>query len=208
MNQSNPISTILSMLLPLVVIGGMLAYYFLAMRKAGSPMSMAAAFAAAGYRPGETNQFTFMANVLPPSGSIAEAATHSGAELHALATFSFTTHGRLYFSLNGLHSWFEGPQRPQVRLLGHIMTKDTTGVFDALASQRETTFYFVAAGQQPPPGSHPKLAYNFNRVQEPVAILELTAQGQAPMRIEVVASGAQALLQWTQPAPGAYAPNA
>jgi len=205
MDESNLLAGLLKLLMPLVIIGGMLAYYFFYVRKAMSPQNMAAAFAAAGYRPGETNQLSFNANVLPPAGSIAEAVTHSGGTLATMATFSFTTHGRMYFSLNGVHSWFEGPQRPQARVLGSIMIKDTSGVIDMLASQRETTFYFVAAGQAPPPGSRPKLGYTHQHTQEPVSILELVAQGQAPLRIEVVASGAHALMHWTHQAPAGYA---
>lgn len=187
-----------------VVLVGMGVYYAVIYRTRLSPAAHASALAQAGFRPNEAVRASFVGTVLfegtfGPMGS-ALVDVMAGRNTRII-TATLTTHDRLVLCLDGAYLWFEGPERPTVQLAGRIMLKDTTGVLDAMAGQSETTVFFSEVGAAPPPGTRPKLAYNTSGAQEESLVVDLFIPRRPHLRIELVASGLQALGSWSATAP-------
>lgn len=195
------ISTVVMLLL---VGGGGAYYYFVVWKKMMSPEARAKAFAAAGYRPGETvaasfggvlvrrdAQGSFMCSVLQLHRD-ATSATHVFSNI--------TSQDRLHLTIgvgqSAQNVMFEANARPMIRVLGRVWQQDTTGVGDMLLNQTETTLCFVEEGRPTPPNMVRRVIYNQNGREEPTCIIEVAAPGQPPLHYETYDTAVYALQQW------------
>lgn len=126
-------SSLISTAFVLLMFGGCGAYYyFVVYKKMMSPEARAAAFAAAGYRPGETVQASFGGLLLrrDASGGFMEAVMDLRRGETATHVFSnITTHDRLHLTI-GIGSaaqnvMFEANARPTIRVQGRVFLQDT-----------------------------------------------------------------------------------
>ena len=193
-------SSLLGVVMMLVVFGGIGITYLAVYRKRLSPKAQAAQLAAAGYRPGEGLRSHGVGKVLfiDDRGVGTAAASMFECGDPTLVQTSVTTQDRLLVDVSGKKMWFDATARPVIRRIGRIMVQDTTGIFDLLANQTETTTWFIRDGKQPPAGAAPKKLHNSHGVMEDVYVLELIAPCRPAIRFEAVESVVISLCQWAQ----------
>lgn len=197
-------SSLISTAFVLLMFGGCGAYYyFVVYKKMMSPEARAAAFAAAGYRPGETVQASFGGLLLrrDASGGFMEAVMdlrRGGTATHVFS--NITTHDRLHLTI-GIGSaaqnvMFEANARPTIRVQGRVFLQDTTGIGDMLMDVTKTTLYWVADGHPQPPSTVRRGIYNQVGQEEPSCVIEVAGLGQPPLYYETYDTAVQALLHW------------
>ena len=125
-------SSLISTVFVLLMFGGCGAYYyFVVYKKMMSPEARAAAFAAAGYRPGEAVQASFGGILLSrdASGGFMESIMdlrRGGTTTHVFS--NITTHDRLHLTIGlggaAQNILFEANVRPSIRVLGRVFYYD------------------------------------------------------------------------------------
>jgi len=198
---SSMISTVFVLLL---VGGGGAYYYFVVWKKMMSPEARAKAFAAAGYRPGETVAASFGGLLVQRDGcgsfmgSILELRRDVASATHVFS--NITSQDRLHLTIGmgtrAQNLMFEANARPTIRVLGRVWLQDTTGFGDVLMNQIETTLCFVEDGRPPPPNMVRRTIYNQHGREEPTCIVELAVPNQAPLHFETYDGAVQGLQQW------------